>query len=345
MQSAGHDMNTQRTVEGGCHCGNVAVRVELTGDPASYEPRSCDCDFCRMHGAAYISDPRGRLRIRIKEENHFGRYRQGAEKADMLLCASCGVLVGACYQETDQLFGVVNVRILSGEFGTPVNASPKRLGPEEKTQRWKKIWFGDVRLMQHLNECLRQELVAMAERDLAVREELVAEGSLASQGYHPRMEAMHKDNASRLAHIIAQHGWPGESLVGEDGARAAWLVAQHAIGDPPFMRRSLMLLKQAAARREVPQWQVAMMEDRIRMYEGRPQVYGTQFQPDGNGELVPYMIEDPSNVNDRRRAAGLNSLEERILEMRKQSAEEKLSLPPNWEAEYEKWLYSVGWRE
>ena len=138
-------MNVHRTISGNCHCGNVLVRVELTGDPTSYEPRACDCDFCQMHGSAYISDPKGRLRIQIKEESRLGRYRQGAEKADMLFCGNCGVLVGACYKEGERLFGVVNVRILSQAFGATVIASPKRLGPEEKTERWKKIWFSNVR--------------------------------------------------------------------------------------------------------------------------------------------------------------------------------------------------------
>lgn len=199
--------------------------------------------------------------------------------------------------------------------------------------------------MHHSNEFLRREIVAMAENDLSVRQALVSDGSLTTQGYHPRMEAVHKSNAARLASIIEQHGWPGESLVGEDGARAAWLIAQHAIGNPPFMRLCLSLLKQAASENEVPQWHAAMLEDRIRMYEGRPQVYGTQFQPDKNGEFTHYTIENPESVNDRRRAVGLNTLEERMVEMREQSAQEKLPLPPSWEAEYERWLHSVGWRE
>lgn len=138
-------MNVQRTIEGGCHCGNVTVRMALTGDPASYEPRSCDCDFCQMHGSAYISDPKGRLIIQIRQENGLGRYRQGAGKADMLFCVNCGVLVGACYKEGERMFGVVNVRIFSQAFGDAISASPKRLSPEEKIQRWKTIWFGDVR--------------------------------------------------------------------------------------------------------------------------------------------------------------------------------------------------------
>ena len=199
--------------------------------------------------------------------------------------------------------------------------------------------------MHHLNDLLRREIVAMAENDLSMRQELVSDGSLASQGYHPRMEALHKSNASRLATIIEQYGWPGTSPVGEDGARAAWLIAQHAIGNPPFMRQCLSLLKRTASENEVLQWHAAMLEDRIRMYEGRHQVYGTQFQPNKNGELAPYPIKDPESVNDRRRAVGLNTLEERMAEMREHSAQEKVSLPPNWEQEYERWLHSVGWRE
>lgn len=198
--------------------------------------------------------------------------------------------------------------------------------------------------MYDSNELLRQEILAMAENDLSVRQELVTEGSLANHGYHPRMEAVHKRNAARLAGIIERHGWPGESLVGEDGAKAAWLVAQHAIGNPPFMRKCLFLLKQAASGNEVPQWQAAMLEDRIRMYEGRPQVYGSQFQPNENGEFVPYTIENPETINERRHSVGLNTLEEKISELREQSAREKVPLPPNWEEEYERWLRRVGWR-
>lgn len=111
------------------------------------------------------------------------------------------------------------------------------------------------------------------------------------------------------------------------------------------MRQCLVLLKRAVSENEVAQWQAAMLEGRVRMYEGRPQFYGTQFQPDKNGVYIPYTIEKPESVNDRRRAVGLNTLEERMVEMREQSAQEKAPLPSNWEAEYERWLHSVSWRE
>ena len=198
--------------------------------------------------------------------------------------------------------------------------------------------------MRYSNALLHQELVAMAENDLSVREALVADGSLGNHGYHPRMEAVNKQNAARLATIIEQYGWPGKSLVGEDGASAAWLIAQHAIGNPPFMRHCLSLLQQAAANNEVIPWQAAMLEDRIRMYEGKPQSYGTQFQPSKTGELTPYMIDNPEYVNERRLAVGLNTIEERTAELRDQSARENVPVSPDLEEQYEKWLYAVGWR-
>jgi len=194
------------------------------------------------------------------------------------------------------------------------------------------------------NETLSQELVAMAKNDLSVREALVADGSLGRALYHPRMEAVHISNAARLADIIEQYGWPGNALVGEEGAWAAWLIAQHAIGNPPFMQHCLTMLKQAAANNDVMPWQVAFLEDRIRMYEGKPQVYGTQFQPDKSGELEPYPIENPEFVNDRRLAVGLNTIEERTAELTAQSKRENIPTPPDLDEHYQQWLYAVGWR-
>src|SRR5688500_3348445 len=100
------------------------------------------------------------------------------------------------------------------------------------------------------SSALRAELLAMTEEDLRVRTELAEHGSL-FDGYHPRMELVHRRNATRLSAILDRCGaWPGRSLVGGDGAHAAWLIAQHAIGDPVLQRRALQLLRVAAAQGE-----------------------------------------------------------------------------------------------
>lgn len=199
--------------------------------------------------------------------------------------------------------------------------------------------------MHYSNEAPSQELVTLSKRDLSIREELVADGTLGSYGYHPRMEAVHKENTARLSSIIEQYGWPRMSLVGEEGTHAAWLIVQHSIGNPPFMRHCLSLLKKAAIENEAPPWQAAMLEDRICMFEGRPQVYGSQFRSDKNGELNPFPIENPEFVNRRRLEVGLNTIEEITAEHRVVNARENIQTPVDFEKQYEKWLYSVGWRK
>ena len=194
---------------------------------------------------------------------------------------------------------------------------------------------------------VRRELLAMAARDLSVREELAADGSLFHR-YHPRMRAVHDANAARLAAIMDEHGWPGEPQVGGDGAEAAWLIAQHAIAQPATQRTALTALWAAAKRGDVPAVQAAMLEDRIRVFEGRPQRYGTQFDWDANGELSALPIEDTDGLDDRRRMLGLAPLEHEIAERRRAMREGRERPPADWSArqrEMDAWLRAVGWRE
>jgi len=133
-------------VSGGCHCGNIALELQLTRAPASYSPRACDCDFCRKHGAAYVSDPEGALRIRIADDALTARYRQGSAQAEMLLCRRCGVLVGALYSAGGRCYGTVNASALEPavRFGTVSVVSPQQLSATEKAVRWQNIWFANV---------------------------------------------------------------------------------------------------------------------------------------------------------------------------------------------------------
>jgi hypothetical protein len=202
--------------------------------------------------------------------------------------------------------------------------------------------------MKARDEQLRQDLLTMVADDLSLREALVSDGSL-FEGYHPRMQQMHSRNAERLLGIIQLKGWPGHSRVGEDGAEAAWMIVQHAIAEPELQRQALTLIKEAAQRGEAQLWQVAMLEDRIRMLEGRPQLYGTQLDWDGNGEMSPYPeIEDVEEVDERRRGVGLGPLQEDIMRRRTVIRQTKERPPENLakrREEMEEWARAVGWRE
>jgi len=194
---------------------------------------------------------------------------------------------------------------------------------------------------------LKSELLAMAAEDQRVRAELIREGTL-FQGYHPRMRGVHECNAARLLVIVKQYGWPGFTLVGEKAAEAAWLVLQHASGDPALQRRCLAMLRDAVIAAEAHPAQVAMLEDQIRCQEGKGQYYGTQFDWDAAGLLSPLPLEDGTNVDIRRHEIGLPLLADDILDKRARATREGEQVPPDWAAyqrEKEAWLRATGWRK
>ncbi|TAJ92246.1 MAG: aldehyde-activating protein [Gammaproteobacteria bacterium] len=138
-------------LKGKCHCGNIRVAIELPDAPGGYGPRACDCEFCRKHGASYISDPHGSLRIEVETSRLLGKYRQGGEIADCIFCSRCGVLVGVLYQESGLLYAAVNSSILedNGCLGAKISVSPKELTVSEKVRRWKELWFSNVSVIDH----------------------------------------------------------------------------------------------------------------------------------------------------------------------------------------------------
>lgn len=166
-----------------------------------------------------------------------------------------------------------------------------------------------------MNAELAAELVAMMVADQQLLQQLFDSGELPSDSYHPQMRALHEQNASRLKKVISAHGWPGISLVGEDAAKAAWLVAQHSVSDVEFMAECVSQLEYAVAKEDVAGWQLAFLQDRVRTLSGEPQYYGTQFDIGEDGWPTPFPIEDAATVNERRARLGLNSLEERLAQM------------------------------
>ena len=138
-------------------------------------------------------------------------------------------------------------------------------------------------------------------------------------------------NAEKLYEIICQFGWPGKTLVGEDGASAAALIAQHAISKPDLQRKFLEQLKLAVTQDEASPVQAACLEDRILFNEGKPQKYGMLFDWSESGELVTN-VDDIALANARRRRLGLRTLEEATALHRKQVHEEGGGPPADYHA-------------
>ena len=167
-----------------------------------------------------------------------------------------------------------------------------------------------------MDESLEKALLEMGARDQALRAELTTAGEL-NERYHPRLEELHRAHASRLRQMIAVFGWPGIALVGEKGAQAAWKIALHSISEPDFMRQCRGLIDTASQNGDAPRWQFAFIDDRIRVYEGKPQRYGTQLRPGPQG-LEPHPLENESRINSMRMQVGLPPLAQTLAKARAQ---------------------------
>lgn len=197
--------------------------------------------------------------------------------------------------------------------------------------------------MKTIDESLRRELLAMRENDHTTRERLAKTGEL-FDGYNAEMEAVHLKNAKRLEELIDEHGWLEKLKVGEDGAEAAWIIAQHAISLPKLLRKILNLIENAAKPDEVSRKYAAYLADRIAFYENRPQRYGTQFDWNENGEMEVWTLENEEKVDEYRAEVGLKPLENKIL----RSKEYEENAPKDWRKrrrEAQEWAKKVGWRE
>ncbi len=192
---------------------------------------------------------------------------------------------------------------------------------------------------------LANTIIRLKNADLKLRNQLILSGKL-GEGYNEEMEILHHKNAAILNEIIDKIGYPTVEKVGKEAHEAAWLVIQHSIGQPQFMKKCAKLLENVVSKDKATARNLAYLTDRIAVFEGKPQRYGTQFDWDKNGKLSPYSFDNLTQVNQRRKSIGLNSLEEQTEIIRKQAINEKQSPPPDFEKrkqKMEKWKKRVGW--
>lgn len=197
-----------------------------------------------------------------------------------------------------------------------------------------------------MSENWRPLLVEAARRDLETRARLAGSGALFG-GYHAEMEAVHDENAALLIRVFDAIGWPGRREFGDDGAGAAFLILQHAIGHPDLQRRGLALMLDAIPEGQANPLDAAYLADRIAIFEGRAQTFGTQFDWDANGQLSPAPVHDPETLDERRASVGLPPMTETITNMRANAAAEGETAPPDLaerRAAYETWARKAGWR-
>jgi hypothetical protein len=186
---------------------------------------------------------------------------------------------------------------------------------------------------------LQAELVAMAEEQFDIQKPLAnlfelnpqfaewAESAAPTlltakweQGEPPPELARIYDAADRhdgrLVQIVDQHGWPGRGLVGEEGADAAWVVAQHADRHHLQRRSWLPLVERASLSGEADPRHFARLSDRIALVDGLRQLFGTYavLHEDGTVSFDPPPEGSRADLDARRAVIGLPPVAEDLRE-------------------------------
>jgi hypothetical protein len=199
--------------------------------------------------------------------------------------------------------------LLAGTFGGCASAVPS-VAVDSPADR------GEARdVVQHPE--LRRELLAMVEADQEARARAMAAfqtGAQPDSATVAHLHAVDAANLARLRQIVQVYGWPDAAMAGSDGRSAVFLLVQHADRDVALQKEYLAWLERAFhAGRLSPEagQDVALLTDRVRTNQGRPQLYGTQVEFNGS-QVIVKEIEDEPNVDQRRAALGLPPLAEYI---------------------------------
>ena len=115
-------------------------------------------------------------------------------------------------------------------------------------------------------------------------------------------------NLIQVKSILNSYGWLGTDVVGERGNSTLFLVIQHA--DLKTQEKYLPMMQKAVKMGNARASDLALLEDRVALLNGKKQIYGSQVIQDsitGKNKFAP--IEDPINVNKRRLSVGLEPIE------------------------------------
>ncbi len=132
-----------------------------------------------------------------------------------------------------------------------------------------------------------------------------------SSKYKLKWPEIDKECTSSIKELLKIYEWFKVSEFGVIADNNAWVIVQHADLDVPFQKRVLDILRTLYPVGETNRSNYAYLEDRVAaIAEKKPQRFGTQGKCVGPGQWEPHPIQDPVNIDRRRKEMGLGSLAE-----------------------------------
>ncbi|MDT3356028.1 MAG: hypothetical protein LIR35_00345 [Bacteroidota bacterium] len=131
--------------------------------------------------------------------------------------------------------------------------------------------------------------------------------------YSTEMERVDSLNQATVFCILDKEGWP--SHLSDKANRGIWIVIDHS--DLTYRSKYLGLVKEKAEEGVLDKTDYAILNDRVLMEEGKPQIYGTQIKMAATivddeiaMKLYLWPVGNPDALDSLRSTVGLYSIEE-----------------------------------
>lgn len=134
-------------IDGKCHCGNIAFKLEWEGAPPEIPARACGCSFCTKHGGVWTSNPRSALAVTVRDPGLVSKYAFGTRTATFYVCSRCGSVPLVTSEIDNRLYAVVNVNVLENvdpSWLRRASASFEGEDVESRLARRKRNWIANV---------------------------------------------------------------------------------------------------------------------------------------------------------------------------------------------------------
>lgn len=230
----------------------------------------------------------------------------------------------ALYGKPDSAFAALNRIIPTGRFtNTDLLINDKDLLSLHQDSRWVELC--------NLVKANKQRSEANMDKELVAKLKLIREDD---QKYRNIYDALrkrrdtagmafeeqslkklmkHRDSVNQVivSPILDTYGWLGPDKVGFMGTQTLFLVIQHASLE--IQEKYLPMMQQAVKEGKALARDLAFLEDRVALRQGKKQLYGSQTWLDrSDGKIYVQPVEDPDNLDKRRAAVWLEPMSDYI---------------------------------
>lgn len=236
------------------------------------------------------------------------------KKATDLYNASCSA---ALLKEDKKAFEWLNLAIDKGYENITYLQNERDLEFLHVKKEWKKAIDKLQKKLDiievNYDKPLQKELLAIYVDDQEIRKDFMKIYIEKGSG-HKLVDSIgkimiYKDslNLIKISKILDEKGWVGKDVVGAQANETLYLVIQHS--PLQYQQKYLPMMREAVKKGNANSRNLAYLEDRIALREGKRQIYGSQIAINsitGKSHISP--LQDPDNVDKRRAEVGLGPI-------------------------------------